>query len=393
MKLSKKIVIFISLLSAITLFMVKFDVRDALVYFDIMKPCYRADKDPIEVFKQEGFDYFVLDKKVTEDGLKKIANRDLKAQNFKIPTISHHIYFTSTKAPAKLNAYYSEKMKASFNKLNMLDPNWQHYIWTNMPEIFPKELLQIHGVEIKSINEFKEHQLYPYLVEAVKKGDELIPYFSESSDILRYIALQKFGGMYNDMDYEIFNPAELLKLLKEFDFIGGREVTKEFSYYGSAFMAAKINHPIIDEAVNRLLRNYGLNNVPSYIKHPCSEHARIYANAPPLLTMSYFAKNNINGNNDIILPTWMIFNATFARFKNIDCNYNAVTKEIFNQREENLQHLLEIYPINTKEEGVDDSNIYYSIRDRKLYPIVGADMFCGGWSKNSKAIKKRKYYF
>jgi hypothetical protein len=117
----------------------------------------------------------------------------------------------------------------------------------------------------------------------------------------------------------------------------------------------------------------------------------MYANGPPLLTMSYFVKNNIDGNNDIILPTWMIMNATFARYKNIDCNYNAVTKELFEQREVNLPNLLASYPLNTKEEGVDDSNIYYSIRDRKMYDIVGADMFCGGWS--GKAIKKRIYYW
>jgi mannosyltransferase OCH1-like enzyme len=392
MKLLKKIVL-ILILSVATLFVMQGGFYNALVYFDVMKPCYRADKNPIEIFKQEGFDYFASDKKVTEDGLKKLANRDLKAKDFKVPTISHHIYFTFTKNPTKLNAYYSEKMKATFNKLNIVDPSWRHYIWTNMPEIFPEELLKIHGVEIKSINEFKDHQLYPYLVEVIKKGDDLKPYFAEASDILRLVALEKFGGMYNDMDYEIFNPAELLKLMKEFDFLSGREITRKFGYYGNSFIAAKLNHPIIDEAVNRIIRNHVLNNRPDYIKYPCSEHARIYVNGPPLLTMSYFAKNNINGNNDIILPTWMIFNATFARFKNIDCNYNAVTKELFNQREENLQHLLEIYPINTKEEGVDDSNIYYSIRDRKAYPIIGADMFCGGWSKNSKAIKKRKYYF
>jgi hypothetical protein len=199
--------------------------------------------------------------------------------------------------------------------------------------------------------------------------------------------------MYNDMDYEIYNTEALFQLLKEFDFIGGREITKKQAYYSNAFMAVKPNHPIIEEALKRVMRNHILDKVPNYVQFPCSEHARIYANGPALLTMAYFAKNNQDGNVDIILPTWMIMNATFARFKNIDCNYNAVTKEIFNEREANLQNLLKQYPTNTKEEGVDNSNIYYSIRDRKIYDIIGADMFCGGWSSDSKGIKKRKYYW
>ncbi len=391
MKIKSIFIVFILIiLGVIFRNQVKDTTYKALVYFDIMNPCYRADRDFLEVFRQEGFDYLTLDKKVTEAGLKKLANRDVKADQLKIPTISHHIYFTSNNHPSKLNTYYIEKMKASFQKLTAIDPNWQHYIWTNKPEIFPEDLLQMTNVKIKSIDEFKDHELYPYLIDYIDKGNDLTPYFVGASDMTRLLALQKFGGMYNDIDYEVFNPAALLQLMKEFDFLGGREITKEQSYYGNSFIVAKTKHPIIEEALRRMLLNK-VQRTLDYIKYPCSEHALMYANGPPLLTMSYFVKNNIDGNNDIILPTWMIMNATFARYKNIDCNYNAVTKELFKQREANIPNLLASYPLNTKEEGIYDSNIYYSIRDRKMYDIIGADMFCGGWS--GKAIKKRIYYW
>ena len=285
-------------------------------------------------------------------------------------------------------------MKASFNKLNTVNSSWQHYIWTNKAEIIPDEISQIPGVKIKDIAEFKEHQLQPYLMEAIKKGNDLKPHFSEASDFLRFMALQKFGGIYTDMDCEIYNEQALLELMKKFDFIGGREITKSLSYYGSAFIAAKPNHPILNEAIAKDIRNHNLNaDNPNYIKYPCSPYDKIYFNAPPLITMAYFAKNNIDGNIDIILPTWMILNATFARYKNIDCNYDAVTKAEFQQREANLKNLLSFYPLNAREEGVDDANIYYSIRDRANYDIIAADMFCGGWSENSKPIKKRHYYW
>ncbi len=392
--MKKSILIIFCLLSVILLIGNNFKdyFYKAIIELGVMKPCYRADKDYLEIFRQEGLDYLALDKQVTADGLKKLANI-VKSDALKIPTISHHIYLTSEDRPNQLNAFYIEKLKASFNKLNKDSQDWQHYIWTNKSQIFPQEIIQIKGVQIKQLEEFKDHVLYQKLLDYVQKGNEITPYLAGGSDLLRLMALQKFGGMYNDMDYEIYNPKALNELFKSFDYVGGRETTKEFAFYGNAFIASKPKHPIIEEALRRTLRNEMAKEVPGYIKYPCSEHARIYANGPALLTMSYFVNNNIIGNVDIILPTYMIMNATFARFKNIDCNYNSVTKEVFNERENNLEKLLQIYPINTKEEGVDDSNIYYSIRDRKNYPIIGSDMFCGGWSASSKLIKKRIYYW
>lgn len=94
------------------------------------------------------------------------------------------------------------------------------------------------------------------------------------------------------------------------------------------------------------------------------------------MTISYFAKNNINGNIDIILPPWMIYNSEFARFKNGGCEYLHMKKD-------NLTNLIEYFTkygevmIHTKNE----KGIYYNIEDRGLYPIIGADMFCASWYK------------
>jgi hypothetical protein len=391
--MTKKLSLFVFLIALIVFFAPKEAFYKALVYFNITKQCYKSNNIFLEIFEQEGFDYKKENQAMVEDGLTKLDNNNLE-DRLSIPKISHHIYFTGDKKPKALNAFFVEKMKASFNKLNQVEKGWKHYIWTNKPEIIPSGVAHIPGVEIKSIEEFKGHELYQYLSDSIIKGGDLKPYFSEGSDLLRFMAVEKFGGMYNDMDYEIYNPQGLIRQLHKFDFIGGREITKALGYYGSAFIAAKPNHPILKEAVRRSLRNNELKGeVPDYIKYPCSEFDRIYFNAPPLLTLSYFTSNNIEGNRDIILPTWMIFNATFARYKNIDCNYDLVTKELFNNREHNLQSLLAAYPINTKEEGVPDSNIYFSIRDRRNFDIIGADMFCGGWSSDSKSIKKRKYYW
>lgn len=360
---------------------------------NLMKRCYKADKDFLELFRQEGFDYFVEDKKVTDLGIKKLYDQQFLSSNPKIPLISHHVYFTSKQKPKALNAYFENKLIASFTKLNNVNSSWKHFIWTNNKEIFSNKVKAIKGVELKSIEEFKDEDLYPFLLKAIEKGEKNSSYFSEGSDLTRFLAINKIGGMYNDMDYEIFNPEEINKFFFQYDFIGARETVKKISYYASAFVAAKPRHPILQEIIKRDLKNYKLDSVTSYIKYPCAEIDRIYMNAPPLVTSSYFSKNNIDDNNDIIMPTWMIMNATFARYKNIDCNYDSVTEEEFIKREANLKNLLRNYVKNAKEEGVEDANIYYSIKNREDFPIVGADMFCGGWLKDGKKMKEKNIYW
>lgn len=365
----------------------------AMTGLNLMKKCYKVDKDVLELFKQEGFNYLSEDKKVTDLGVKKLYDKRILSSVAKIPLISHHVYFTSKQNPKALNAYFENKLITSFSKLNNVNSSWKHFIWTNNKEIFPNNIKEIKGVELRSIEEFKDEALYPFLLKALEKGEKLRAYFSEGSDLTRFLAINRFGGMYNDMDYEIFNPEEMTKFFFQYDFIGARETVRKISYYASAFVAAKPAHPILQEIIKRGIRNYKLESAPSYIKYSCSEKDRISMNAPPLVTLSYFSKNNIDNNNDVIMPTWIIMNATFARYKNIDCNYDSVTKENFIKRESNLKDLLINYIRVAKEEGAEDDNIYYSIKNHADFSIVGADMFCGGWLKDGKKMKEKNIYW
>ena len=308
---------------------------NTLVKLNILKPCYSPIINFKEIFQQEGFDYELTNKKVVESSLNKLLDKSI-GTNLKIPAITHHIYFTHANSSKKLIDFYVSKMKANYNRLNELGVEWKHYIWTNNPSIFPEEIIQIKGVEIKSIKVLEDHILYKSLVDAINSGEKLKAYFSESSDILRFIAIEKFGGIYNDMDYEIYNAKTLYNLMHKFDFIGGREHNEKESYYGSAFLAAKPNHPILNDAITRKHRNMNSLDSPKYIKYPCNLYAKIYFNAPPLITLAYFAKNNLNGNNDVILPSWMIFNLKFARFKNKTCDFEKITKDEFNNNLDEL---------------------------------------------------------
>jgi mannosyltransferase OCH1-like enzyme len=361
-----------------------------MVEFNLLKRCYVPKQDYIEIFNQEGLDYEVIDRQVTSDSLAQLLNDKIKAEDkVKIPTVTHHIYFTpSNNKTVKLNDFYLEKMKAHFKKLNDLKLDWQHNIWTNNPSLFPDDVKQIQGVYVRSIDDFKGHELYPYLVKTIEKGNKA--YFSEASDLTRFMAVQKFGGIYTDMDCEIYNPTELLTLMKRFDFIGGRELEEKLSFYGSAFIAAKPNHPVLNEMIRITLRNHAMNEeTPDYIKYPCNFYDAIYFNAPPLVTLAYFNKNNIDGNKDVILPSWMVLNYGFSRFKNKYCSHNKISKEKFIEDENNLPELIKKFTSNIKDVDDDQDNIYYSLKDRNKFKIISADMGCGGWSN----IKTSRYYY
>lgn len=373
-----------------------------LMKLGITKKCYTPYSMDIEsVFAQEGLNFEEMDQKVTLASINKLKDPSIQAADTpKIQTNTHHVYFTSSTKPIKLLDFYVEKIKANFRRLETAYPDWQHYIWTNNKEIFPAEIRNLPNVKVKDITEFKDHGLYNYLSATIKKGDDMRAYFMEASDMLRLMVLQKFGGIYQDIDYEIYNAEELFELMKKFDFIGGREFPGIISYYGNSFMSAKLNHPIINEAVNRLelYHNDPKNiKIPDYIKYPCAFLEKLYLNSPPLLTIAYFKKNNIDNNNDIILPFWMIFNANFARDKNGGCEYNKFSKLDFHD-DEKLKNLIQDFaknPVSSyfnlgEEEKHPRDDIYYNIEKRKGFNIIGADMFCGTWSRD---VYSTKYYY
>jgi len=344
--------------------------------------CYNPHKHAAEMFIQEGFDYKQADKQAIQDSFDKITEKNIdESTQPKIPTITHHVFFTSETNSAKLSDFYIEEFKINFSRLNSIDKTWKHNIWTNVPELFPEEVTSIKGVKVRSITEFQQHPLYNKITEAVKEGVNYKARFAEASDLSRLLILQKFGGIYSDMDYEIYNAPELFSYMKRFDFIGGREHIRKISYYANSFIATKPDHPIINEAIEKLLRNYRRDlkdtNTPDYIKYPCTENDRIYSNGPMLMTIAYLSKNNLDGNKDVILPPWMLLNLDFSHYKNKVCDYSQISREAFIKNTDNLDRLLEDYIKNIIDNR--EGNIYYSLKTRQSFPIIGADMGCGTW--------------
>lgn len=359
-------------------FKIKESYYNSLVTIGILKQCFNPDDNLKDIFRIENIDYLQEDKNIMESSFNKLKSESFKEVST-ISKISHHIYFVQENNTKPLLDFYIKKMAENFNKLNYTDQAWQHFLWTNNAEIFPDSLKNMQGVVVKNLQEMHSHPLYNYLLQTIKNGNDNKAYFMEASDILRLMVLQNFGGVYNDIDYEIYNAKALNDLLNKFDFIGGREFDKDFSYYGNAFIAVKPNHPIINEALRRIEEfNVKQHNIPQYLKYPCNLYDKLYLNSPPLLTISYFKKNNLDGNNDVILPSWMLFNVNFARFKNGECNYKKLNQEGFAANNEKLETLISNY----RQEHLSDKN--------SSLDIIGADMFCASWV-DKKA--KRKFYW
>lgn len=364
------------------------------VKMGLVEQCYNPYKKKLDLFKQEGIDYRLKNQIIVQDSLQKIDSLikgEVKIKNT-IPKITHQIYFTKKERTEELGVFYTEKLKANFNRLNEVG-DWQHIIWTNNKKIFPRDLIKIKGVIVKDIDEFKGQELYSQVNEYIKIGEEHFSYFAQASDMFRLMVVTKYGGIYNDIDYEIYDAKNFDKFISAFDFVGAREHYIEVSYYGNSFFAAKPEHPLILEALMLLSRNLNKNAIPDYIKYPCTYNDDLYFNGPPLITVAIINKYNQDGNEDVILPPWMSLNLPFARLKNNGCNYSKMSSSNFIREADKLTLLIKNYREDaknsdllkySKNDKIDVkepiyNNIYYNLDHKNSYPVIGADMGCGTW--------------
>ena len=310
--------------------------------------CYETEL--LNIFFQEDIDYYAANQKLLiSDYTSTIATTN------KIPLITHQVYLSSLDNPQKMDAISLRKTLISLELLNNANANWKHYIWTNNPTIIPNEILAITGVEIHLISELNTSLIWDKLVDILDKANSDKSMFAKASDLIRYSALKIFGGIYRDLDYQIYKPEEFLKLMSIFKFFGGKEFDYEPTYMGSALVAAIPNHPVIDEAISLLKRNLNAVNLPLYLQYPCDKvNKQLYETGPAVITIAYLKA--AKPLEDALLPANILFNWDYAR--------NSTPDSPCYKPNPNLE-------LNNK--------------------TIGADMFCGAWHSN-KAANPRFYY-
>ena len=328
--------------------------------YSFVKPYYDLES----IYAQEGIDY----RKQSNAVLTQSKTRRLEIEKYyqqngesKIPLITHQVYFSFPDNYKKIDNLSLSKALITTKRLNDAE-NFKHYIWTNNYEAIPEELSFLDNVEVHSIYELKDFKSFN-LVESIINQDELkITDLVTASDITRVIVMREFGGIYHDLDYEIYNPQDLLPMLKAFNFIAGEESSNKYKFIGHAFFAATPHHPILYKEAELLERNLAKDDglmKPDYIKYPYSIFDKLmFTIGPAVISMAFFQEQNKGDNIDILLPHYFLFNAQYLWQNTPESPCHKKTNKIVS--------LVNNY------EGE-------SIR------TIGADSFCGDWHKNDNS--------
>lgn len=242
-----------------------------------------------EIWSQEG-----LNDEPFRDSLK-TRNWDYKSSfansDIKIPHIFHNTWVSSSKIPEEKRSEYFFKhnpyLKNNVEKMS----NWEKFFWTTDKNMIPQKAqkhLSDLGITLRQIDELKgTHPEFSYLVD-VAKGAAEEKLFGLSTDIIRYLAIHEMGGVYADGDYRF--DTDPTALTKKYDSYFGVETSCNL-HLGNAFLAAKPQHDVINEAINIAVRNLD-GHGPRYVYNPCVKHdATIMYTGPVALSMAYAKAN------------------------------------------------------------------------------------------------------
>lgn len=186
----------------------------------------------------------------------------------KIPKIIHQIW-VGPKVPPSYFVTFQEKWK-------VLHPDWEYHLWTDS--------------ELEDLNlEFAD------LIEAS-------PNYAEKSDIIRSELLDRFGGVYLDVDMDPFHSLE--ELHKKYDFYCGIEhphkiaTTSNRLWLGISIIAAAPHHPVIKRWKELIRSRWDEVN-----KTYNSAIERVINHTYFPFSMAFFEKYHEGNLTNICLPT------------------------------------------------------------------------------------------
>ncbi len=270
-----------------------------------------------EVFAQEGIDYNKKKAAFAQDYLKKILNPSAykQAGSGDIPTISHHIHVSPPEDYQQPNQVSINKTVLTINRLNDLEVQWQHFIWTNNQATIPDNIQSLKNIIIKDIKEFAEHSLYGNILDLLTLAPKEERLLSQISDLLRYLILQKFGGAYFDGDYDLLDAKKLYELMQVYNILMGQEPQGWSSSLGNSFIVAQPHHPVIKTAVELSNRNLNAELLPEYVRYPCSLLSKhMYTTGPAMLTIAFYKSANASNNDLLAMDSRIFFNKAYIDY-------------------------------------------------------------------------------
>jgi hypothetical protein len=219
------------------------------------------------------------------------------SDNFRVPAISHHIWFTKPSAPSEMREQDFTSYTRLLSVLGSNGTDWQHFLWTNCKSCIPETLKKFHNtnVIVREISDASDKLVSSAIVTNLIDKKQ----FGIAADFFRFDLLKTFGGFYSDLNYIMnYSPDEHMR---SFDFFAH---TDRGGVFIDVYMiAAKPHHPILEEAVTTVLRNF--INPPAYVVSAgnSSMHIQEYTGVMTYLPFNFAFFKNLNHNTtDFIFP-------------------------------------------------------------------------------------------
>ena len=285
-------------------------------YHALIKYMFTNTNDYVDVHPISSFD---VDEIMRQEGLTtRFNNRfshlidvdgmhskvELVDNSQKIPHIFHSIWFTSTTSPREVRESDVEVVISNAKKTKAIFPDRDYILWTNDKKLIPTTIkaLEAEGIKVCNTSELGDYKLSREISIALENKE-----FAKASDIMRGVLIEKFGGLYMDLDYTIYNHKLLAEALNKFELVVGKDEFIQQQYFGNAFIAAKPHHPVLEELVSLMGRNLSvpsnidvtnekkirylsiLKDVPDYIKFPGNRFSdTITKTGPAALTIAFY---------------------------------------------------------------------------------------------------------
>ncbi|RZI45187.1 glycosyltransferase family 32 protein [Candidatus Finniella inopinata] len=240
------------------------DSADKQTFFKPSAPYYRNT-----VLPQEGIDtdkaYYLFDKLYRENHPDIACHYDnlmAKGQP-SIPLITHSIWLTNLDAPVDLTDEFVSWFKKSCS-MHLASAGWKHYLWVQDQNKLPKAVRELakEGIEIKEVYATLADEKDFYGLKPIVDNEISQSKFGRAADILRCVILNKFGGIYRDIDYLMTRPFTGLALA--YDFFAGIE--PPYSCPCNALIGCRPGHPVMEKMLELMARNLNPNTAPAYIE-------------------------------------------------------------------------------------------------------------------------------
>lgn len=206
----------------------------------------------------------------------KLTNTSIKSRP-RIPLIVHQIW---------LGSPFPEKYKV-WQKTWKSIPGWEYRLWTD------KDIEKLDLINKNIYNASKN--------------------YGQRSDIARMEILERFGGLYVDVDFECLNPEMFTTLHKAYDFYAGLEPLdlRKISV-NNALLASVPGHPILKGYIKKLKARW--ISFRSAITQK-EQDMIIFKTGPAFLSQIFWEYADKKGYKNIIFPPTFFYPLGYSQAK------------------------------------------------------------------------------